>query len=306
MLKLAAVLAATVTLKTMCPARAAVSGGSFQPRLLEPRSVATWQKGARHKLIASDAPLFEAAAQRGEEDPLLCQVGATLSAGLSHAVRRKELYEAHAAARLVSKHLLRDVVHATAAEGDSGVKPSHAMSIAELCAGCGLLSMFLALLEPRRQAFCVDRQRSGLASRLLDCLSERWPRLRSQVSREERCIRNDCPVLPSECAVVSCHACGLLSDDVIWAATQDGVKRPVLLLPCCFANRRLWKQGPLPWERWPWLRGGDVNRQGQSAVNDARVQHLAGLGYEAFLDAIDPEITGMNSVVVGIPREAAS
>merc|ERR1712008_129948 len=174
-------------------------------------------------------------------------------------------------------------------------------NVAELCAGCGLLAAFLVLMDPRRQVRCIDKEQSGLAVRLLRSLSRRWPDLASCIAWEEQDVRNPEVQLPTDCLVVSCHACAELSDDAIHAATKCGTCRPLVLLPCCYKK----KISPSEclgrtWADWPWLERGSVNRLGPDAVNAARLQHLSQLGYSASLQYIDPNITPMNAAIVAL------
>eukprot|EP00438_Fugacium_kawagutii_P016827 Skav203786 [mRNA] locus=scaffold206:452032:455522:+ [translate_table: standard] len=81
----------------------------------------------------------------GDMDPLLCEVGGVLAAQLPGKVPRKELFEAHAVAQLVERHFPQE------------------RRITEFCAGCGLLGIFLMLLNPRRSLRCSDKKRQPLA-----------------------------------------------------------------------------------------------------------------------------------------------
>lgn len=244
--------------------------------------VSMWRKGSKSKLVDGDARGFEASGRSGDMDLLLCEVGARLSVDLSHALRRKELFEAHAVASLVQN------------QGDVFPK-----KIVDFCAGCGLLAAFLVLMDPRRQVRCIDKQQSGLAERLLRSLSRRWPDLASRIVWEEQDVRSPKMQLPTDCFVVSCHACAVLSDDAIYAATKCGACRPLVVLPCCYKKKiRPAEKLGRTWADWPWLENGSVNCLGPAAVNAARLRHLNHLGYSASLQYIDSNITPMNAAIV--------
>lgn len=250
--------------------------------------VSSWRKGSRHKIVRGDARCFEQSARDGDTDELLCQVGATIASEQPALLPRKELFEAHAVAARVHRYF--------------GGGP---FNITELCAGCGLLAIFLVLLEPRRLVRCCDRKQSEGAKRLLSSLSRRWPVLQQQIHWEDQDIRFGCNI-HREDLVVSCHACNLLTDEVMLAATADGARRPLVLVPCCLSRRpslpkaRPWMPART-WDMFPWLNGGLINREGPIAVNNARASHLSKMGYSVTFDQIDSAITKVNTMIVAQP-----
>ncbi len=55
-------------------------------------------------------------------------------------------------------------------------------------AGCGLLGIFLMLLNPRRRVRCSDKKQQLLARRLHETLSVRWPFLHRIIWEEVEMI----------------------------------------------------------------------------------------------------------------------
>ena len=202
--------------------------------------------------------------QPGTAAPLLCSVGAALAARLPGQVPRKELFEAFEVAQVVQRHF------------------AEAPRITEFCAGCGLLSIFLVLLKPSRQLRCLDKRRGPLAVKLLQALRPLWPCL-AQIEWQEQDARHGLGAQGE--LVASCHACSVLSDEIILAAKRG--RSPLVLVPCCYQKApRLpategWPWLPhWSWARWPWLQQGLVNLQGPEAIHEARLRCLREDGYE--------------------------
>ncbi|CAE7448334.1 unnamed protein product [Symbiodinium sp. CCMP2592] len=247
--------------------------------------VSQWRMNSRNYLQAGDARSFSLSEQTGDADRLLCQVGSVISAGLPGRLPRKELFEAHAVASVANRYF-----------------PSH-LNIVEPCAGCGLLAVFLVLLNRHRHVRCSDKQRPRIARELSQCVEKEWPFLAHQIRWEEADLRKSTlTVAPSE-LIVSCHACSFLSDEMIRAAEQN--RRPLVLVPCCYETQPNLPDRPwLPnwsWRRWPWLLEGETNRLGRSKIHEARLEFLKAKGYDVVMDEIDRQITEMNRVIIARP-----
>ena len=101
---------------------------------------------------------------------------------------------------------------------------------------------------------------------------------------------------PSEVAVVSCHACSLLSDELIRACTESGVD--FALMPCCH---------------------GEDSRKGKMYLNTAKmlgVPHdvlidisrlgiIEASGYKGSMRSINASITPQNRVLIGLKESQA-
>eukprot|EP00927_Polykrikos_kofoidii_P034485 TRINITY_DN29259_c0_g1_i1.p1 TRINITY_DN29259_c0_g1~~TRINITY_DN29259_c0_g1_i1.p1 ORF type:complete len:366 (-),score=43.42 TRINITY_DN29259_c0_g1_i1:108-1205(-) len=124
---------------------------------------------------------------------------------------------------------------------------------------------------------------------------------RANVKREEVDLRNvewlqtllmRVDVSPSDCAVVACHACGPLADEIIRTCLDARVNFAVM--PCCHGERG--------------GRGDNVKRVAQTLGVPREVTYDlmrvgaidATPGYVARLRTIDPEITPVNRIVVGL------
>ena len=248
------------------------------------------------------------AAQIGRSLPdaglLICFSGAGIDVAKDR-LKHKELFESFEVASLAHKTL-------GAREGCEKWRPRMwqqrqlDMDIVDLCTGCGLVGLFLALLTGRK-VVCMDRKRSRLATEVHHKVAGHFPGLREQIEWRLQDLR---PTggkglhLPNS-LLVACHACGLLSDEVI-ALASFKVLRPLILLPCCYPLKpKVNVRHDVPsfsWLRFPWLRRGAVNLQGPDAVDAARIRHLEGLGYEVQVDFIDKSITPHSKAIVAVPR----
>lgn len=170
--------------------------------------------------------------------------------------------------------------------------------------GCGLLGIFLMLLNPQREVRCSDKRQQPLARQLHQILQKRWPSL-ERITWEEEDVRHGGLKTTGE-LVASCHACSILSDEIILAAKTN--RSPLVLVPCCYSKEpKLPPEVGWPWlphwsfKRWPWLEKGAVNQLGQSAIHAARLRCLEEAGYKVQEDHIDPSISKMNLVIVAQP-----
>src|SRR5690606_26854942 len=102
--------------------------------------------------------------------------------------------------------------------------------VVDLACGHGLLAQLLLLLDDSSpEALAVDLRLPASAPRLAAVLVEDWPRLDSRV----RFIEADLNTveLSADDLVVSAHACGGLSDQILDRALAARAR--LALLPCC-------------------------------------------------------------------------
>jgi hypothetical protein len=203
--------------------------------------------------------------------------GGTLFDRLARAVchagclPRKELYEAWEVARRV-RRLFRGG------------------RVVDLGGGHGLLAQALLILDDSSpDALVVDRALPPSAARLHDVLVQAWPRLEGRVAFVAAGL--DGIGVQGTDLVVSCHACGHLTDVVLDLAASAGAR--VAVLPCC-----------------PHLRTGDagglsgwVDRA--AAIDVVRAVRLAQRGYRIWTQLIPAEITPQNRLLLGAPAPAA-
>ncbi len=180
---------------------------------------------------------------------------------------RKELYEAWEMARRV-RRLIRGG------------------RIVDIAGGHGVLAQMLLLLDDTSpEAVVVDHVLPSSASRLHAVFVAAWPRLADRV----RFIGSDfdAVVLTPADVVVSCHACGALTDRVLDRATSARAR--VAVLPCCH-DLDTCDVGPLT----GWL-------DGSLAVDVLRAVRLEARGYRVWTQTIPAAITPKNRLVIGVP-----
>ena len=180
---------------------------------------------------------------------------------------RKELYEAWETAKRVRRQM-------------------RGGPIVELAAGHGLLSAILILLDDTSAtATCIDVKRPPSQARVLAALVEVWPRLKDRVHFIEGRIED--AEIPADALVVSVHACGSLTDQVLDLALA--ARSRVAVLPCCHDLETCdtgkltgWMDGPL-------------------AVDATRAARLRSAGYQVQTARIPEAITPKNRLLMGWP-----
>lgn len=183
---------------------------------------------------------------------------------------RKELYEAWEVARR-ARRLFRGG------------------RVVDVAGGHGLLAHVMVLLDDSSPAaVVVDTAVPESAARLHDTLVRNWPRLTGRVTRLVQPLET--VVLDAHDVVVSCHACGALSDAVIDRAREAGARLAVL--PCCHDDETC-DPGPLRgWFDLP------------TAVDAMRAARLQARGYRVWTQTIPSDITPMHRLLLGAPADA--
>jgi hypothetical protein len=200
--------------------------------------------------------------------------GGTLFDRLARAVchagclPRKELYEAWEVARRV-RRLFRGG------------------RIVDLGGGHGLLAQTLLILDDASPgAIVVDRAVPPSAAKLHEVLVQAWPRLEGRV--EFVAMGLDEVDVHGTDLVVSCHACGNLTDVVLDKAVS--VRARVAVLPCCHH-----------------LKTGDTGGlsgwvDGAAAIDIMRAVRLGRCGYRIRAQTVPVEITPKNRLLIGEPE----
>ena len=197
---------------------------------------------------------------------------------------RKELYEAWEVARR-ARRLFRGG------------------RVIDIGAGHGLLAQIMLLLDDSSpDAVAVDVAVPASAARVHDALVRAWPRLAGRVrwtgaretsaggedahkvTRGELAMPADVIAGPGD-IVVSCHACGALTDRVIDFAVAR--RAHVAVLPCCH-DVDTCDAGDLTGWMDPAL-----------AIDATRVARLRAAGYRVRTQAIPVEITPKNRLILG-------
>jgi len=199
--------------------------------------------------------------------------GSTLFDRLARAVchagclPRKELYEAWEVARRV-RRLFRGG------------------RIVDLGGGHGLLAQALLVLDDSSPgAIVVDRTLPPSAAKLHEVLVQAWPRLEGRVELVPAGL--DQVEIRGKDLVVSCHACGSLTDVVLDRAVSARAR--VAVLPCCHH-----------------LRAGDTGGLSgwvdcATAIDIVRAVRLTRHGYRIWTQTIPSEITPKNRLLIGAP-----
>ena len=184
---------------------------------------------------------------------------------------RKELYEAWEVARRV-RRLFRGG------------------RVLDVAGGHGLLAHALLLLDDSSPgAVVVDPAVPASASKLHEALVGRWSRLDGRVTFLSS--RLDDLVVSGGDLVVSCHACGPLTDEVLLHAMSGRAR--VAVLPCCHDDKTC-DSGSF---------GGWLDSA--LAIDVVRATRLECSGYRVWTQSIPPDITPKNRLLLGAPKPQA-
>ena len=180
---------------------------------------------------------------------------------------RKELYESWEVARRVRRRFRGGRVF-------------------DLACGHGLIAHLLLILDDSSpRAVAVDARLPESAAKVSAALLAHWPRLAGRVELVQGPIAD--AQLERGDLVVSAHACGALTDEVL-ARSADAQAR-VAVLPCC--------------------HDGDANDAGglggwldeALAIDAVRVLELRSRGYQVHTQTIPASITPKNRLLLGRP-----
>jgi len=153
--------------------------------------------------------------------------------------------------------------------------------------GHGLLAHVMLLLDDSSpDAYVVDRAVPPSARALHAVLSAEWPRTRHRVTLVSSDIA-DFTLQPGD-IIVSCHACGTLTDDILELAMAVGAS--VAVLPCCHDFERC-QAGSL---------AGWMDRS--LAIDTMRAVRLEQHGYRVWTQTIPAAITPKNRLLIGVPE----
>ncbi|HUF48795.1 MAG TPA: methyltransferase [Vicinamibacterales bacterium] len=220
---------------------------------------ARFAPGSKTRLTRRDLDRFPGRSLFDRVARAVCQAG---------CLPRKELYEAWEVARRTRRWF-------------------RGGRIVDLGAGHGLLAHLMLILDDTSPtAVAVDPSLPPSAARLHDVLAETWPRLSGRVSFVSG--GPDDVAIGAGDIVVSCHACGALTDRVLAGASQARAR--VVVLPCCH-DRATCDTGGLD----NWL---DLSL----AIDVVRVTRLHAQGYQVRTQVIPAAITPKNRLILGRPR----
>jgi hypothetical protein len=179
---------------------------------------------------------------------------------------RKELYEAWEVARRVRRRF-------------------RGGRVVDVAGGHGLLAAVMLLLDATSDAaWVVDPSPPASRQALLNALGGTWPRL-ALVRHTRQGL--DAFAVDAGDVVVSCHACGALTDRVLDAAATAGAR--VAVLPCCH-------------DCAPGASGAlDGWMDTALAIDVQRVLALQRRGYTVWTQTIPASVTPKNRLLIGRP-----
>jgi hypothetical protein len=169
--------------------------------------------------------------------------------------------------------------------------------VVDLCGGHGMLAQLMLLLDDSSPcAVVVDTALPASAARVRDALVKAWPRLGGRVEFVAATLGS--VELHATDVVVSSHACGNLTDQVLERASR--ARAAVAVLPCCHvsppaasASTRVDGGGD------PGILRGWVDRA--LAIDILRARWLEDQGYQVRTQTIPDTITPKNRLLIGVP-----
>ncbi len=158
----------------------------------------------------------------------------------------------------------------------------------DLACGHGLLAHLMLLLDDSSSdALAVDTRLPPSALVLQQALVDAWPRLKGRI--ELRAARLEEVAARAGDLLVSAHACGALTDQVLAAAVAARAR--VAVLPCCHDEATCDAGGLRGWLDVP------------TAVDATRVAVLRAAKYAVYTQTIPVEITPKNRLLLGEPAQ---
>ena len=156
--------------------------------------------------------------------------------------------------------------------------------VVDLACGHGLVAWLMLLLDDTSErALAVDTRIPESAAKVARAMEAAWPRLGGRIETVQARIM-DVAVGPGD-VVVSSHACGALTDDVLGKAIAAGAR--VAVLPCCHDERTCDAGGLGGWLDAP------------LAIDATRAARLRSAGYRVHTQHIPDAITPKNRLLIG-------
>jgi hypothetical protein len=144
----------------------------------------------------------------------------------------------------------------------------------------------LLLDDTSKTALAVDKRIPPSATKIAGAMTTEWPRLEGRVSIEARAI-GDVELTAGD-VVVSSHACGALTDEVLTRAIAASAR--VVVLPCCHEKATCDRGGVDGWVDAP------------LAIDVTRAARLRASGYAVYTQKIPETITPKNRLLMAEPR----
>ena len=218
--------------------------------------------------LSSRVKLTPRAAHHFEGETLFDRIGRAMCE--ANCLPRKELYESWELARRARRRF-------------------RGGRVVDLACGHGLVAHLMLLLDDTSEtALAVDLRLPPSAAKVSGAMVRRWPRLAGRVKLEARAIGD--VALHAEDVVVSAHACGALTDDVL--ACAIAARARVVVLPCCHEKATCDRGGVDGWVDAP------------LAIDMTRAARLRANGYVVHTQLIPEAITPKNRLLLGEPDRA--
>ncbi|MFC1523729.1 methyltransferase [Thermodesulfobacteriota bacterium] len=156
--------------------------------------------------------------------------------------------------------------------------------VVDLACGHGLLAHIMLILDDSSPtALAVDNKIPLNAEKLSHALITTWPRLKNRIIYKQQPFQ-EIILLPDD-IVVSAHACGSLTDQIITLAVAQRAR--VAVLPCC---QNVKESSTHSLEGW---------MDKTLAVDTVRALKLRAQGYHIVTQEIPAEITPKNRLLMG-------
>jgi len=218
----------------------------------------TFALSSRSNLTARDLPRFQ-------EGTLFHRVARAVCA--AGCLPRKELFESWEVARRARRRF-------------------RGGRVIDLACGHGLIAHLMLILDDTSpNAIGVDTQLPESAAKVSAALIGSWPRLAGRVALQQRRLSE--VELTADDVLISAHACGPLTDEVLTMALSARAR--VAVLPCCHATAT-----------------GDLGGLGgwldpALAMDATRAARLRQRGYHVLTQTIPEAITPKNRLLIGTP-----
>ena len=158
--------------------------------------------------------------------------------------------------------------------------------VVDLACGHGLVAHLMLLLDDTSPtALAVDTRLPPSAAKVAELMTRAWPRLAGRVTLETRAI-GDVAIERGD-LVVSAHACGALTDDVLTRAIDARAR--VVVLPCCHEKATCDAGGVDGW------------MDAALAIDVTRAGRLRAAGYAVHTQKIPETITPKNRLLLAEP-----
>jgi len=165
-------------------------------------------------------------------------------------------------------------------------KSTKTKTVADLCCGHGLLGILFAMFERDvERVILVDQNEPESRQKLIAVAVSVAPWIESKIENRVSKIGIEDDWEPGM-AIVSAHACGVLSDLCIDIAIASG--GPIAILPCCYPKSAC--DAPQALQTQFGL---------ETAFDIDRTYRLKDAGYRVRWASVPPEITPMNRVIYG-------